>query len=190
VQGFSYNNHSDSYFGTICFICNGGNLIIFFQIFAGIFPKNYEPPPGDFYFEVDAESPVVQVNWYNFSYPTPGMKQILITFDYAGWPASFWLQRWTTSEWFCRCSSGTGTLATHVLVLLCWCITSPSCIVYVGWKAISVLQTYWIRKAVWLQSQIQVWHSNVASFFFCVTLTFTFHAEKLSLDHNISYWKT
>jgi hypothetical protein len=62
VQGFSYNNHSDSYFGTICFICNGGNLIIFFQIFAGIFPKNYEPPPGDFYFEVDAESPVVQVN--------------------------------------------------------------------------------------------------------------------------------
>jgi hypothetical protein len=49
-------------FCTLRFICNGGNLIISFQIFAGIFPKNYEPPPGDFYFEVDAESPVVQVS--------------------------------------------------------------------------------------------------------------------------------
>lgn len=35
---------------------------IFLQIFAGIFPKNYEPPPGQFYFEVDDTSPIVQVN--------------------------------------------------------------------------------------------------------------------------------
>lgn len=33
---------------------------VFFQIFAGAFPENYEPPPG-FYFEVNAESPIVQV---------------------------------------------------------------------------------------------------------------------------------
>ncbi|KAG1370202.1 alpha-mannosidase [Cocos nucifera] len=26
------------------------------DVFTGIFPKNYEPPPGDFYFEVDDES--------------------------------------------------------------------------------------------------------------------------------------
>lgn len=31
------------------------------QIFTGIFPKDYEPPPGGFYFEVNAESPVIQV---------------------------------------------------------------------------------------------------------------------------------
>lgn len=30
------------------------------QIFAGAFPENYEPPSG-FYFEVNADSPVVQV---------------------------------------------------------------------------------------------------------------------------------
>jgi alpha-mannosidase len=35
------------------------------DIFAGIFPKNYEPPPGDFYFEVDDDSPVVQVAHQN-----------------------------------------------------------------------------------------------------------------------------
>ena len=44
------------------FFWNVGNLIIFFQIFSGIFPINYEPPPGDFYFEVDDKSPVIQVN--------------------------------------------------------------------------------------------------------------------------------
>lgn len=31
------------------------------QIFAGAFPKNYEPPPGGFYFEVNDDSPIVQV---------------------------------------------------------------------------------------------------------------------------------
>jgi hypothetical protein len=39
--------------------------VCLFQIFAGIFPKNYEPPPGDFYFEVDDDSPVVQVAHQN-----------------------------------------------------------------------------------------------------------------------------
>lgn len=34
---------------------------VYFQIFAGVFPENYEPPPGGFYFEVNAESPIVQV---------------------------------------------------------------------------------------------------------------------------------
>lgn len=38
------------------------------DIFAGIFPKNYEPPPGDFYFEVDATSPVVQDDPLLFDY--------------------------------------------------------------------------------------------------------------------------
>lgn len=33
----------------------------FVQIFTGIFPQNYEPPPGDFYFEVNDVSPVIQV---------------------------------------------------------------------------------------------------------------------------------
>ena len=41
--------------------------VCFFQIFAGIFPKNYEPPPGEFYFEVDDSSPVVQVINQKFS---------------------------------------------------------------------------------------------------------------------------
>ncbi|KQJ88370.1 hypothetical protein BRADI_4g17308v3 [Brachypodium distachyon] len=30
------------------------------DIFSGIFPKDYEPPPGEFYFEVDDHSPVIQ----------------------------------------------------------------------------------------------------------------------------------
>ncbi|XP_062197147.1 probable alpha-mannosidase At5g13980 [Phragmites australis] len=38
------------------------------DIFAGIFPKNYEPPPGGFYFEVDADSPVVQDDPFLFDY--------------------------------------------------------------------------------------------------------------------------
>ncbi|ONM26655.1 putative alpha-mannosidase [Zea mays] len=38
------------------------------DIFAGIFPKNYEPPPGDFYFEVDDNSPVVQDDPLLFDY--------------------------------------------------------------------------------------------------------------------------
>nr|CAB3491648.1 unnamed protein product [Digitaria exilis] len=38
------------------------------DIFAGIFPKNYEPPPGDFYFEVDDDSPVVQDDPLLFDY--------------------------------------------------------------------------------------------------------------------------
>ncbi|KAI3867761.1 hypothetical protein MKX03_013537 [Papaver bracteatum] len=37
------------------------------QIFAGAFPENYEPPSG-FYFEVNAESPVVQDNMKLFDY--------------------------------------------------------------------------------------------------------------------------
>nr|KJB76311.1 hypothetical protein B456_012G082700 [Gossypium raimondii] len=37
------------------------------QIFAGAFPENYEPPPG-FYFEVNADSPVVQDNVNLFDY--------------------------------------------------------------------------------------------------------------------------
>ncbi|XP_039823248.1 probable alpha-mannosidase At5g13980 isoform X5 [Panicum virgatum] len=38
------------------------------DIFAGIFPQNYEPPPGDFYFEVDDDSPVVQDDPLLFDY--------------------------------------------------------------------------------------------------------------------------
>ncbi|XP_066379439.1 probable alpha-mannosidase At5g13980 [Miscanthus floridulus] len=38
------------------------------DIFAGIFPKNYEPPPGEFYFEVDDSSPVVQDDPLLFDY--------------------------------------------------------------------------------------------------------------------------
>ncbi|KAF0896347.1 hypothetical protein E2562_021882 [Oryza meyeriana var. granulata] len=38
------------------------------DIFAGIFPKNYEPPPGEFYFEVDDTSPVVQDDPLLFDY--------------------------------------------------------------------------------------------------------------------------
>jgi len=34
--------------------------LVFFQIFAGAFPENYEPPSG-FYFEVNDASPIVQV---------------------------------------------------------------------------------------------------------------------------------
>ncbi|KAK8593140.1 hypothetical protein V6N12_045225 [Hibiscus sabdariffa] len=37
------------------------------QIFAGAFPEHYEPPPG-FYFEVNADSPVVQDNVDLFDY--------------------------------------------------------------------------------------------------------------------------
>lgn len=39
-----------------CFVA-----FVFFQIFAGAFPKNYEPPSG-FYFEVNDDSEIVQVN--------------------------------------------------------------------------------------------------------------------------------
>ncbi|KAJ1685592.1 hypothetical protein LUZ63_016982 [Rhynchospora breviuscula] len=38
------------------------------DIFSGIFPKNYEPPPGEFYFEVDDESPPVQDDLLLFDY--------------------------------------------------------------------------------------------------------------------------
>ncbi|KAJ4794961.1 Alpha-mannosidase [Rhynchospora pubera] len=38
------------------------------DIFSGIFPKNYEPPPGDFYFEVDDKSPPVQDDPLLFDY--------------------------------------------------------------------------------------------------------------------------
>ena len=31
------------------------------QIFAGAFPENYVPPPGGFYYEVNDDSPIVQV---------------------------------------------------------------------------------------------------------------------------------
>lgn len=31
------------------------------QIFTGVFPQNYEPPPGGFYYEVNDDSPIVQV---------------------------------------------------------------------------------------------------------------------------------
>ncbi|CAN1243882.1 Probable alpha-mannosidase At5g13980 [Linum perenne] len=41
------------------------------QIFAGAFPTNYEPPPGDFYFEVNDASPVVQDNINLFDYNVP-----------------------------------------------------------------------------------------------------------------------
>lgn len=46
---------------SILFVMLNWRSVCLFQIFAGIFPKNYEPPPGDFYFEVNADSPVVQV---------------------------------------------------------------------------------------------------------------------------------
>ncbi|KDP22539.1 hypothetical protein JCGZ_26370 [Jatropha curcas] len=41
------------------------------QIFAGAFPKNYEPPSDNFYFEVDDESPIVQddVNLFDYNVP-------------------------------------------------------------------------------------------------------------------------
>ncbi|XP_072971549.1 probable alpha-mannosidase At5g13980 [Typha angustifolia] len=38
------------------------------DIFTGIFPINYEPPPGDFYFEVNEKSPVVQDDPLLFDY--------------------------------------------------------------------------------------------------------------------------
>ncbi|KAG1331604.1 putative Alpha-mannosidase [Cocos nucifera] len=38
------------------------------DIFTGIFPKNYEPPPGDFYFEVNDVSPVIQDDVLLFDY--------------------------------------------------------------------------------------------------------------------------
>ncbi|KAM0936003.1 putative alpha-mannosidase [Dioscorea sansibarensis] len=38
------------------------------DVFTGIFPKNYEPPPGEFYFEVNDESPVIQDDPLLFDY--------------------------------------------------------------------------------------------------------------------------
>ncbi|XP_073007335.1 alpha-mannosidase At3g26720-like [Typha latifolia] len=38
------------------------------DIFSGIFPKNYEPPPGGFYFEVDDTSPLLQDDPLLFDY--------------------------------------------------------------------------------------------------------------------------
>ncbi|XP_009415848.2 probable alpha-mannosidase At5g13980 isoform X1 [Musa acuminata AAA Group] len=38
------------------------------DIFTGIFPKNYEPPPGGFYFEVNDDSPVIQDDPLLFDY--------------------------------------------------------------------------------------------------------------------------
>ncbi|KAL8544290.1 hypothetical protein ACS0TY_004722 [Phlomoides rotata] len=38
------------------------------QSFAGAFPKNYEPPPGGFYYEVNDDSPIVQDNVNLFDY--------------------------------------------------------------------------------------------------------------------------
>ncbi|KAI4339645.1 hypothetical protein MLD38_024562 [Melastoma candidum] len=38
------------------------------QIFAGAFPHHYEPPPGGFYYEVDADSPVIQDDINLFDY--------------------------------------------------------------------------------------------------------------------------
>ncbi|WOL11467.1 putative alpha-mannosidase [Canna indica] len=38
------------------------------DVFAGIFPKNYEPPPGGFYFEVNDDSPVMQDDPLLFDY--------------------------------------------------------------------------------------------------------------------------
>ncbi|XP_078167734.1 putative alpha-mannosidase At5g13980 [Carex rostrata] len=38
------------------------------DVFTGIFPKDYEPPSGDFYFEVDSTSPVVQDDPLLFDY--------------------------------------------------------------------------------------------------------------------------
>ncbi|KAJ4728881.1 Alpha-mannosidase [Melia azedarach] len=41
------------------------------QIFTGIFPKNYEPPSDNFYFEVNDESPIVQDDENLFDYNVP-----------------------------------------------------------------------------------------------------------------------
>ncbi|KAG0483110.1 hypothetical protein HPP92_011194 [Vanilla planifolia] len=38
------------------------------DVFAGIFPKNYEPPPGGFYFEVNDKYPVIQDDPFLFDY--------------------------------------------------------------------------------------------------------------------------
>uniref|UniRef100_A0A6V7QUP3 Alpha-mannosidase n=1 Tax=Ananas comosus var. bracteatus TaxID=296719 RepID=A0A6V7QUP3_ANACO len=38
------------------------------DVFTGIFPKNYEPPPGGFYFEVNDNSPVIQDDALLFDY--------------------------------------------------------------------------------------------------------------------------
>ncbi|XP_020253572.1 probable alpha-mannosidase At5g13980 isoform X2 [Asparagus officinalis] len=38
------------------------------DIFTGIFPKNYEPPPGGFYFEINDASPVIQDDPLLFDY--------------------------------------------------------------------------------------------------------------------------
>lgn len=39
-------------------------FLFHFQIFTGIFPQNYEPPPGGFYFEINDDSPVIQVSLF------------------------------------------------------------------------------------------------------------------------------
>jgi len=56
---------------------------VFFQIFAGAFPENYEPPSG-FYFEVNDDSQIVQVNYKNLLIlPSHFVFGILVlTFDY------------------------------------------------------------------------------------------------------------
>ncbi|KAJ4728880.1 Alpha-mannosidase [Melia azedarach] len=41
------------------------------QIFTGIFPENYEPPSGNFYFEVNDNSPIVQDDEDLFDYNVP-----------------------------------------------------------------------------------------------------------------------
>ncbi|XP_068305343.1 probable alpha-mannosidase At5g13980 [Pyrus communis] len=41
------------------------------QIFADAFPKNYEPPSDNFYFEVDDPSPIVQDDTFLFDYNVP-----------------------------------------------------------------------------------------------------------------------
>ncbi|KAM1788524.1 hypothetical protein ACFX11_038807 [Malus domestica] len=41
------------------------------QIFTGVFPKNYEPPSDNFYFEVDDPSPIVQDDTFLFDYNVP-----------------------------------------------------------------------------------------------------------------------
>lgn len=38
------------------------------DIFTGIFPQNYEPPPGGFYFEINDNSPVIQDDPFLFDY--------------------------------------------------------------------------------------------------------------------------
>uniref|UniRef100_A0A2N9ECH2 alpha-mannosidase n=1 Tax=Fagus sylvatica TaxID=28930 RepID=A0A2N9ECH2_FAGSY len=38
------------------------------QIFTGVFPQNYEPPPGGFYYEVNDDSPIVQDDIDLFDY--------------------------------------------------------------------------------------------------------------------------